>query len=134
MVVQFPSCCNNILKVQVFKVNQFLGASLIDRGSWNRSEQSESCNASPIKKLPNAHKEVQRWFQALDNRTVGRITAKELQLAFETFQGRHFSDSVCKFVVRLFDLDKNGGIDVREFEQLYFYIKQWINAFNACDR
>ncbi|KAF5295957.1 hypothetical protein FQA39_LY12729 [Lamprigera yunnana] len=29
--------------------------------------------------------------------------------------------------------DKNGGLDVPEFEQLYFCIKQWVNAFNAVD-
>lgn len=88
----------------------------------------------PIKKLPPVHSEVSKWFQTMDTRNIGKITAKELQQAFETFQGKHFSDAVCKFVVRLFDLDKNGGLDVREFEQLYFYIKEWVNAFNAYDR
>ncbi|XP_030745255.1 peflin-like, partial [Sitophilus oryzae] len=47
---------------------------------------------------------------------------------------QHFSDSSCKFVVRLFDLDKNGGLDVKEFESLYYYIRQWLNAFNTYDR
>lgn len=70
----------------------------------------------------------------MDTRNSGRITARELQLAFETFQGKHFSDSTCKFVVRLFDLDKNGGLDVEEFEQLYYYVKKWVNAFNVYDR
>lgn len=87
-----------------------------------------------IKRLPSVHPEVNKWFNAMDTKHDGKISAKELQQAFETFQGRTFSDNACKFVVRLFDLDKNGGIDVREFEQLYFYVKQWVNAFNAYDR
>lgn len=75
---------------------------------------------------------MQKWFQ--EGRVTGKITAKELQEAFEVFQGKHFSDGTCKFVVRLFDLDKNGGLDVKEFEQLYTCVKQWVNAFNAYDR
>lgn len=87
-----------------------------------------------MRKLPPVHPEVHKWFDVVDTKQQGRITAKELQQAFETFQGRHFSDNSCKFVVRLFDLDRNGGLDVREFEQLYFYVKQWVNAFNTYDR
>jgi len=34
----------------------------------------------------------------------------------------------------LFDLDKNGGLDIKEFETLYYYIRQWITAFNTYDR
>lgn len=78
--------------------------------------------------------EIQKWFQISETKASGKITAKELQEAFEVFQGKHFSDGACKFVVRLFDLDKNGGLDVKEFEQLYMCVKQWVNAFNAYDR
>ncbi|XP_018336414.1 peflin-like [Agrilus planipennis] len=63
----------------------------------------------------------------------GKVNAKELQAAFEVFQGKHFSDASCKFVVRLFDLDKAGGLDTKEFETLYFFVKQWVEAFNAYD-
>lgn len=77
---------------------------------------------------------MQKWFNNLDPKSNGKITAKDLQLAFETFQGKHFSDAACKFVVRLFDLDKNGGLDIQEFEQLYYHIKVWVNAFNTYDR
>lgn len=80
------------------------------------------------------HPAVEKWFRTMDTKNEGKITSKELQQAFETFQGKHFSDATCKFVVRLFDLDKNGGLDVKEFETLYFYIKQWLIAFNTYDR
>ncbi|XP_045482983.1 peflin-like [Harmonia axyridis] len=78
--------------------------------------------------------EMQKWFGDMEQRQDGRITAQELQQAFEIFQGRYFSDSACKFVVRLFDLDQNGGLDIREFEMLYYYVKQWVTAFNAYDK
>lgn len=76
---------------------------------------------------------VERLFRSMDTRNEGKITSKELQKAFETFQGKHFSDATCKFIVRLFDLDKNGGLNVREFETLYYYVKQWVSAFNKYD-
>lgn len=34
----------------------------------------------------------------------------------------------------MFDLDRNGGLDIKEFESLYYYIRQWITAFNTYDR
>lgn len=76
---------------------------------------------------------VEKLFQKMDPIKEGRISSRELQKAFEIFQGKHFSDATCKFIVRLFDLDKNGGLNVREFETLYYYIKQWSNAFNMYD-
>lgn len=33
-----------------------------------------------------------------------------------------------------FDLDKRGGIDIKELEQLYFTVIQWITAFNISDK
>lgn len=76
---------------------------------------------------------VEKLFQKIDPKNEGRISPRELQKAFEIFQGKHFSDATCKFIVRLFDLDKNGGLNVREFETMYYYIKLWSNAFNMYD-
>lgn len=106
---------------------------------------NENLLPRPVYKLPPSHLEVQKWFHnnnninSLDSKlsnhnNYGKLNAKDLQMAFETFQGRHYSDASCKFVVRLFDLDKNGGIDIEEFENLYHHIKAWVNAFNQFDR
>lgn len=85
-------------------------------------------------RVPCPHQEMVKWFQSMETKKDGKLSAKELQQAFEIFQGKYFSDSSCKFVVRLFDLDQNGGLDIREFELLYYYVKQWISAFNAYDK
>ncbi|XP_074030892.1 peflin isoform X2 [Leptinotarsa decemlineata] len=87
-----------------------------------------------LRPTQTVHPAVEKWFRAMDTKNEGKISSKELQQAFETFQGRHFSDSACKFVVRLFDLDRNGGLDIKEFETLYYHIKLWVNAFNSYDR
>lgn len=108
--------------------------SSIPQKTRNYGDTSSERGVKPVMKLPPVHPEVHKWFDTVDSKLQGRITAKELQQAFETFQGKRFSDNSCKFVVRLFDLDKNGGLDVKEFEQLYYYVKQWVNAFNTYDR
>lgn len=77
--------------------------------------------------------EAPKWFDTIETKEKGKMTAKELQQAFETVQGKYFSENACKFVVRLFDLDKRGGLDVKEFEELYFYVRRWVEAFNAYD-
>ncbi|XP_019870231.1 peflin-like isoform X2 [Aethina tumida] len=85
--------------------------------------------------LPRGNQSMEKWFTGtMETKDEGRVSPKELQQAFQTFQGKHYSDGVCKFVVRLFDLDKNGGLDIKEFESLYYHIKQWLNAFNSYDR
>lgn len=74
-----------------------------------------------------------KWFDTMETKEIGKMTARELQHAFETIQGKYFSENCCKFVVRLFDLDKKGGLDVKEFEELYTYVKRWVEAFNMYD-
>lgn len=51
-------------------------------------------------RLNTVHPAVEKWFKAMETKTEGQITSKELQQAFEVFQGKHFSDAACKFVVR----------------------------------
>lgn len=99
-------------------------------------DYQKGCNDGPFnvnKKYLNVGPGVEKLFKSMEDKNEGRMSSKELQKAFEIFQGRHFSDATCKFIVRLFDLDKNGGLNVKEFETLYYYIKQWSNAFNKYD-
>lgn len=72
-------------------------------------------------------------FQRFKLRLPGIMTPKELQTTFENV-GKHFSDASCKFIVRLFDLDKKGGLDVDEFEKLYMHVRTWVDAFNSYDK
>ncbi|KAJ8933705.1 hypothetical protein NQ318_017069 [Aromia moschata] len=101
---------------------------------YNYAVESPSFLMQFNHQLSTVHPAVEKWFRTMDTKNEGKISSKELQQAFEIFQGKHFSDAACKFVVRLFDLDKNGGLDIKEFETLYHYIKQWLVAFNTYDR
>lgn len=77
---------------------------------------------------------MQRWFTAVDRDHSGKINATELQSALVNAQGKHFSDIACQLMIGMFDHDKNGTIDVTEFQQLYAYINQWLTVFKNYDR
>lgn len=77
--------------------------------------------------------EVQQWFAAVDRDGSGKITANELQAALANGQGGTFSDRACKLMIDMFDHEKNGTIDLNEFQALYNYINAWLNVFRGFD-
>lgn len=78
--------------------------------------------------------DVQQWFTSVDKDRSGRIESKELQVALANGKGQHFSDIACQMMIGMFDKDKNGTVDVYEFQQLYNYINQWLGVFRMYDR
>lgn len=77
--------------------------------------------------------EVQQWFAAVDRDSSGRITAIELQSALANGQGGTFSDTACRLMIGMFDKEKNGTIDLYEFQALYNYINAWLGVFRSFD-
>lgn len=57
-----------------------------------------------------------------------------MQAALINGQGKNFSDTACNLMIGMFDHDKNGTIDINEFEKLYTYINQWLSVFRNYDR
>lgn len=82
---------------------------------------------------PQVNPEVQQWFAAVDRDGSGRITATELQAALANGQGGTFSDTACKMMINMFDKEKNGTIDIVEFQALYNYVNAWLNVFRGFD-
>lgn len=78
--------------------------------------------------------EVQQWFSAVDSDQSGRINAQELSGALVSGQGRHFPESVCELMIGVFSKERNGSIDVYEFQDLYNYMNGCINVFKSYDR
>lgn len=78
--------------------------------------------------------EVQQWFNTIDRDHSGKINAKELQAALFNGQGKHFSEGVCHLMINIFDKNRNGTIEVREFQELYHYINNWMNVFRIYDK
>jgi Ca2+-binding EF-hand superfamily protein len=77
---------------------------------------------------------VQRWFTTVDKDRSGQINWQELQSALINGQGKNFSDTACKLMIGMFDIDKTGTIDINEFQQLFTYINQWLAVFKNYDR
>lgn len=96
-----------------------------------RQSQESIDTVVPFKRLPRVHPEVTKWFQTMDKNSTGRISAFELQIAFEEFQNNKFSNDLCWYIVHLFG--EKGGLGLKTFEKLYFCVKEWVNAFNAYD-
>lgn len=77
--------------------------------------------------------EVQQWFAAVDRDGSGKITATELKSALANGQGGTFSDTACKLMIGMFDREKNGTINLVEFQALYSYINAWLGVFRGFD-
>ncbi|KAL0116036.1 hypothetical protein PUN28_011116 [Cardiocondyla obscurior] len=77
--------------------------------------------------------DVQRWFSTVDRDGSGRITATELQSALANGQGGTFSDTACKLMIGMFDKEKNGTINITEFQALFNYINSWLGVFRGFD-
>jgi Ca2+-binding EF-hand superfamily protein len=90
--------------------------------------------AGPGYGQPTVNPDVQRWFTTVDKDRSGQINWQELQSALINGQGKNFSDTACKLMIGMFDIDKTGTIDINEFQQLFTYINQWLAVFKNYDR
>ncbi|XP_059613269.1 peflin [Phlebotomus argentipes] len=88
----------------------------------------------PMMGAPGVNPETQRIFAVVDRDRSGKINAEELQHALVNGRGQNFSDTACRLMIGMFDQDHSGTIDVQEFDKLYTYINQWLNAFKSYDR
>ncbi|XP_032664386.1 peflin isoform X2 [Odontomachus brunneus] len=77
--------------------------------------------------------DIERWFSTVDKDRSGRITATELQSVLANGQGGTFSDTACKLMIGMFDKEKNGTIDVSEFQALFNYVNSWLGVFRGFD-
>lgn len=84
--------------------------------------------------MSGVNPEVQKWFNMVDRDRSGKINAQELQSALINGNGEKFTESACKLMIGMFDLDHSGSIDIHEFEKLYQYINQWLAMFRSYDQ
>ncbi|EDV27792.1 uncharacterized protein TRIADDRAFT_21717, partial [Trichoplax adhaerens] len=64
----------------------------------------------------------------------GHISVTELRQALVNNNWTTFNEETCRLLIGMFDSNKNGTIDVHEFESLLEYVKQWQNCFNQFDK
>merc|ERR1712130_339562 len=109
--------------------------SLISRWFTTAAEQPEkTAEMAAWQVNQQANPMVAQWFQAVDQDRSGHINAIELQRALVNGNMSQFSEETCRLMIEMFDADRSGTIDLREFGMLFDYINQWRNAFMGFDR
>jgi Ca2+-binding EF-hand superfamily protein len=78
--------------------------------------------------------DVWSWFKSVDRDNSGSINARELREALVNNNWSHFNEETCRILIGMFDSNKDGTIDVREFEALWKYVQEWRNCFERFDR
>ncbi|XP_071477933.1 programmed cell death protein 6-like [Diadema antillarum] len=82
---------------------------------------------------PGMDPELCSWFTAVDQDNSGQVTAKELQQALTNANWTTFDEATCRHMIGIFDQDKTGTINMREFAALWDYIQQWKRVFEGFD-
>jgi len=77
---------------------------------------------------------VAQWFQAVDQDNNGHIDAQELSQALVNGDMSHFSQEACQTMIKMFDNNLSGTIEIDEFGKLFEYIQQWKGMFEGFDR
>ncbi|XP_055686042.1 peflin [Lutzomyia longipalpis] len=103
-------------------------------GGYNQNQGGYGAPPPMMGGAPGINPETQRIFGVVDRDRSGKINAEELKSALVNGRGQNFSDTACRLMIGMFDQDHSGTIDINEFDRLYTYINQWLNAFKSYDR
>ncbi|KAF7359334.1 EF-hand domain-containing protein [Mycena sanguinolenta] len=75
-----------------------------------------------------------QYFSAVDQDRSGSISVPELQSALVNGNWTRFDLDTVKMLMGIFDTDRSGTIDFKEFVGLWKYISDWQNVFRHFDR
>ncbi|XP_055329309.1 programmed cell death protein 6-like isoform X2 [Paramacrobiotus metropolitanus] len=89
---------------------------------------------NPSQPPPGIPHDLWQWFQAVDTDRSGRINATELKAALLNGNYSTFNDGTCRLMIKLFDRDNSGTIDIHEFAALWKYIGDWRACFDRFDQ
>ncbi|KAJ7871410.1 hypothetical protein B0H14DRAFT_2723970 [Mycena olivaceomarginata] len=80
---------------------------------------------------PAGDPQLYQYFSAVDQDKSGSISVPELQSALVNVR---FDLDTVKMLMGIFDTDRSGTIDFKEFVGLWKYISDWQNVFRHFDR
>ncbi|KAJ7470285.1 hypothetical protein FB451DRAFT_331373 [Mycena latifolia] len=83
---------------------------------------------------PAGDPQLYQYFSAVDQDRSGSITVTELQSALVNGNWTRFDLDTVKMLMGIFDTDRSGTIDFKEFSGLWKYISDWQNVFRHFDR
>ncbi|KAF7353624.1 EF-hand domain-containing protein [Mycena venus] len=83
---------------------------------------------------PPQDPQLYQYFSAVDQDRSGSISVVELQSALVNGNWTRFDLDTVKMLMGIFDTDRSGTIDFKEFVGLWKYISDWQNVFRHFDR
>ncbi|KAJ7184260.1 hypothetical protein C8R46DRAFT_455452 [Mycena filopes] len=100
--------------------------------SGSRHGHHQSYQAPPPQQAGDP--QLYQYFSAVDQDRSGSISVTELQSALVNGNWTHFDLDTVKMLMGIFDQDRSGTIDFKEFSGLWKYISDWQNVFRHFDR
>jgi len=80
-----------------------------------------------------ADPQIAQWFHTVDKNRTGRLGPTELQQALRNNNYSTFDIAVVQLMIKMFDRDNTGTINVNEFCELWKYLGQWRQTFDRYD-
>jgi len=79
---------------------------------------------------PNTSGDYMEWFRLADTNRNGSISAPELRIALKA-AGQNVDETAADLMIRMYDKDQSGAIDMNEFGMLWSYINDLQRQFNS---
>ncbi|KAJ6606502.1 hypothetical protein DFH09DRAFT_1256902 [Mycena vulgaris] len=108
------------------------GASIYGNSGSRHGRQQGGAHHQPPS--PAGDPQLWQFFSAVDQDRSGSITVVELQAALVNGNWTRFDLDTVKMLMGIFDTDRSGTIDFKEFSGLWKYISDWQNVFRHFDR
>ncbi|KAN0119128.1 hypothetical protein V8E52_004575 [Russula decolorans] len=107
-------------------------------GGIYRSDNSAPAYPTAVRQQSNATPSVSQdechaWFFAIDQDGDGTLSSEELRHALLNEGGLQFSAATVRYLMSIFDRDRNGVITFEEFEPLWVYMTVWRQMFDSFD-
>ena len=77
---------------------------------------------------------IMQWFKAVDVDGNGQISPIELQAALVNGDMSQFDEEACKMMVKHFDQNKSGYLNIQEFSEVFKYVNESKATFEAIDK
>ncbi|KAJ6500496.1 hypothetical protein C8R45DRAFT_71296 [Mycena sanguinolenta] len=101
---------------------------------YSSSGGSRHSHRQSYQAAPPHDAQLFQYFSAVDQDRSGSISVPELQSALVNGNWTRFDLDTVKMLMGIFDTDRSGTIDFKEFVGLWKYISDWQNVFRHFDR
>ena len=73
-------------------------------------------------------------FKRIDTNNSGRLSRSEMFDAFCNPDGTDFTKETIVLLCGMFDSDDSGGLDLKDFAHLFYFMEQWQSLYRSYDQ